>query len=63
MLTKESKELFLARMHPILEHSSFSLVLRIHLLEQNLVLGIAYQPRAAVRGLGFNDNIRITMHL
>ncbi len=63
MRTEESEELFLARMHPVLEHRSFSLLMRIRLLEQNLVLVIAYQPRAAVRGPGFNDNIRITTHL
>jgi hypothetical protein len=61
--TEEIQELFPARMHPILEHCSFSLGFRIRLLEQNLGLVIAYQPRAAVRGPGFNDNIGITTHL
>ncbi len=63
MRTEESEELFLARMRPDLEYRCFSLFFRILLLEQNLGLVIAYQPRAAVRGLGFNDNIRITTHL
>jgi hypothetical protein len=60
---KEIEELFLARMHPVLEHSSFSLGFRFRLLEQNLGLEIAYQPHAAVRGPGFNNNIGITTHL
>ncbi len=34
--TEESEELFLALMHPVLEHRSFSLGFRIRLLEQNL---------------------------
>jgi hypothetical protein len=55
---EEIEQLFLARMHPVLEHRSFPLLLRIRLLEQILVLVIAYQPRAAVRGPGFNDKIR-----
>ncbi len=46
--TEEIEELLLARMHPVLEHSSFCIVFRIRLLEQNLGLVIAYQPRAAV---------------
>ncbi len=32
------EELFVARMYPVLEQSSFSLVVRIRLLEQNLGL-------------------------
>ncbi len=63
MRIEEIEELFLARMHPVLEHRSFSLGFRIHLLEQNLGLVIAYQRCAAVRGPVFNDNIGITMHL
>jgi hypothetical protein len=51
------EELLLAQMHPVLEHSTFNLGIRIRLLEQNFGLVIAYQPRAAVRGHGFNDNI------
>jgi hypothetical protein len=46
--TKEIEELLLAQMHPVLEHSSFSLGVRIRLLEQNLGLVIANQPHAAV---------------
>ena len=41
------EEFLLARMHPVLEHRSFS-ELSIRLLEQNLGLVIAYQPLAAV---------------
>jgi hypothetical protein len=48
--TEEIEELLLARMHPVLEHSSFCIVSRIRLLEQleNLGLVIACQPRAVV---------------
>jgi hypothetical protein len=49
------EELFVARMYPVLEHSSFSLVVRIRLLEQNLGLVNAQQPHAAVRRV--NDNM------
>jgi hypothetical protein len=34
--TEKIEELLLSRMHPVLEHRSFSLVVRIRLLEQNL---------------------------
>ena len=40
-------------MHPVLEHRSFSVGLRIRFLEQNLGLEITYQHGAAVRE--FND--------
>ncbi len=54
--TKKFEEVLLAQMHPVLEHSSFSLVFTmIRLLEQNLGLVIAYQPKAVVRG--FSDNM------
>jgi hypothetical protein len=46
--SQKTKELLLAQMHPVLEHCSFSLAVTIRLLEQNLGLVIAYQPRAAV---------------
>ena len=49
MLTEKIEELLLARMHPVLEHRSFSLVVRFRFLKQNLGFVIAYQPRAAVR--------------
>ena len=48
--TEEIEELLLARMRPVLEHSSFCVCFRIEPLEQNLGLVIACQPRAAVRG-------------
>jgi hypothetical protein len=53
--TEKIQELLLAQMHPVLEHSSFSLNVTIRLLEQNLGIVIAYQPRAAVKR--FNDNM------
>jgi hypothetical protein len=53
--TEKIEELLLAQMHPVLEHIGFCLVVRIRLLEQNRGFVIAYQPRAAVRGTGFND--------
>ena len=53
--TQKIEELLLARMHPVLEHRSFSVVGRIRFLEQNLGFVIAYQLRTAVRG--FNDNM------
>jgi hypothetical protein len=40
-IMKDFKELLLACMHPVLEHSSFSLGVRIRLLEQNLGLIIS----------------------
>ena len=55
MRTEKIEELLLAQMHPVLEHSSFCLGIRICLLEQNLGFVIAYQLRTAVRG--FNDNM------
>ena len=55
MRTEKIEELLLARMHPALEHRSFSVVVRICFLEQNLGFVIAYQLRTAVRG--FNDNM------
>jgi hypothetical protein len=57
--TEKIEELLLAQMHPVLEHNSFCLDVRIRLLEQNRGLEFAYQPCAAVRGPGLNDNIRI----
>ncbi len=48
MRTEEIEELLLAQMHPVLEHCSFCLGVRIRLLEQNIGLVIAYKPRAAV---------------
>ena len=53
--TQKIKELLLARMHPVLEHRSFSVVVRISFLEQNLGFVIAYQLRTAVRG--FDNNL------
>ena len=55
MHTEKIEELWLARMHPVLEHRSFSVVVRICFLEQNLGFVIAYQLRTAVRG--FKDNM------
>ena len=40
-------------MHSVLEHSCFSLFVRIRLLEQYLGLVIAYRPRAAVRRFNY----------
>ena len=59
MLTEKIEELLLARMHPVLEHRSFSLVVRFRFLKQNLGFVIAYQPRAAVRGF-YDKNLRET---
>ena len=50
VLTEKIEELLLAWMHPVLEHRSFSLDVRIRVLKENLGFVIAYQPRAAVRG-------------
>ena len=47
--TEKIEELLLARMHPVLEHSSFSVVVWFRFFEPNLGLEIACQPRAAVR--------------
>jgi hypothetical protein len=68
--TKTIEEILLAQMHPVLEHSSFCLVFRIRLLEQNLGVVIAYQPSPAVRGPDsttnlelINEGSNITTHL
>ena len=45
MLTEKIEELLLAWMHPVLEHRSFSLDVRIRVLKENLGFVIAYQPR------------------
>jgi hypothetical protein len=41
-ISRKSKSFLLAGMHPVLERSSFSLVVRIRLLEQNLGFVIAF---------------------
>ena len=55
MRTEKIEELLLALMHPVLENRSFSVVIRIRFLKQNLGFVIAYQPSTAVRG--FNNNL------
>ena len=59
VLTEKIEELLLAWMHPVLEHRSFSLDVRIRVLKENLGFVIAYQPRAAVRGF-YDKNLRET---
>ena len=58
VLTEKIEELLLAWMHPVLEHRSFSLDVRIRVLKENLGFVIAYQPRAAVRGF-YDKNLGI----
>ena len=62
VLTKKIEELLLAWMHPVLEHSSFSVVARIRFLEQTLGFVIAYQLRTAVRGFKDNMSRETTQH-